>query len=344
MAKLSKIEDRPTPPEVYNWRVYVNTIIATFAAAMIGYDSAWLVSRNRNESAMDSLSYIRNLPPTHPYIVEEMVSMEATIEHERSLAGAGFLGPIRAVFASKALVMRLAHQCFPTIFKSIGVTSQNNSLLTTGVYGIIKIVGALVWLLYLVDQFGRRAVLIGGSAGGAVCMYYIAVYISIAKPATHPTKSLTPGGKSAIAFFYLWTVFYSPTWNGTPWVYTAEVFPQHVRVFSQACMAASNWLYSFLIARFTPQMFTAMGYGVYLFFASLMIVTIPFVFYVPETKQIPLERMDDIFTPGLAAWRAHSMVMDSFQHGQRTCKGQVLESFAKKSIPEKGEIEQVEVV
>ncbi len=35
---------------------------------------------------------------------------------------------------------------------------------------------------------------------------------------------------------------------------------------------------SFLIARFTPQMFTSMGYGVYLFFASLMVISIFYVF------------------------------------------------------------------
>ncbi|KAJ3977677.1 general substrate transporter [Lentinula raphanica] len=544
MVKLSKVEDRPTPPNVYNWRVYVNAIIATFAATMIGYDSAfigtsislasfkeefslatkstaelnlisanivsmyqagsfagailgypvgyflgrkwglfsaavifvigailqtvanssiglgifyagrviagiaigvasnlapiyvaeiappairgrliglyelmwqiggvigfwinygvslnlpvghkqwviafavqlipgglllvgslllsesprWLVSRDRNDDAMVSLSFIRNLPPEHPYIVEEMASIEATIQHERSLTGAGFLGPARAVFVSKALLLRLAlgslmfvwqnatginaiNYYSPTIFESIGVTGQNSSLLTTGVYGIIKLVGALVWLIYLVDQFGRRAVLIGGSAGGAVCMYYIAAYIAIAKPAENPTTSLTPGGKSAIAFFYLWTIFYSPTWNGTPWVYTAEIFPQHVRVFSQACMAASNWLYSFLIARFTPQMFTAMGYGVYLFFASLMIVSIPFVFlYVPETKQIPLERMDNIFAPGLPPWHAHRTVMQSIQHEQHAYrgKGQEFQPTSKTSVEENGsEKEEIEHV
>lgn len=42
MVKLTKVEDRPTPPEVYNWRVYVNAMVAAFAAVMIG--SALLLS------------------------------------------------------------------------------------------------------------------------------------------------------------------------------------------------------------------------------------------------------------------------------------------------------------
>ncbi len=39
---LSRVEDRPTPPEVYNWRVYYCAIVAATAAIMIGYDSAFI--------------------------------------------------------------------------------------------------------------------------------------------------------------------------------------------------------------------------------------------------------------------------------------------------------------
>ncbi|KAE9392936.1 hypothetical protein BT96DRAFT_257273 [Gymnopus androsaceus JB14] len=169
-------------------------------------------------------------------------------------------------------------------------------------------------------------------------MYYIAAYIAMAKPQLHPTTTLSSGGKSAIAFFYLWMGFYSPSWNGTPWVFTAKVFPQHTRTFPQACMAASNWLYLFLIACFTPQMFTAMGYKVYLFLASLMALSIAFVFlFVPETKQVLLERMEEIFAPGLPAWRAHSMVMgelrlEKHKYGSGEEKDQgTVENFKKAS-------------
>lgn len=44
MGILSKVEDRPTPPQVYNWRVYLTAALASFAAVMIGYDSAFIGS------------------------------------------------------------------------------------------------------------------------------------------------------------------------------------------------------------------------------------------------------------------------------------------------------------
>ncbi len=102
----------------------------------------------------------------------------------------------------------------------------------------------MAWLLYLVDQLGRRPLLMIGASGGAVSMYYIAAYIAIANPSGSSGGSVDAGGRSAVAAFYIWTLFYSPTWNGTPWVIGAEMFPQHVRTFTQACMAASNWLFT----------------------------------------------------------------------------------------------------
>ena len=42
MGLLNKVEDRPTPKEVYNWRVYFSAFVAASAAIMIGYDSAFI--------------------------------------------------------------------------------------------------------------------------------------------------------------------------------------------------------------------------------------------------------------------------------------------------------------
>ena len=43
-------------------------------------------------------------------------------------------------------------------------------------------------------------------------------------------------------------------------------------------------------------MFLTMSYGVYMFFACLMLLSIPYVYFlIPETKGVPLERMDELF-------------------------------------------------
>lgn len=42
MTLLQLKEDRPTPKAVYNWRVYICAATASFAACVIGYDSAFI--------------------------------------------------------------------------------------------------------------------------------------------------------------------------------------------------------------------------------------------------------------------------------------------------------------
>ena len=59
-------------------------------------------------------------------------------------------------------------------------------------------------------------------------------------------------------FFYLWTAFYTPSWNGTPWVLNSEIFDQSTRSLGQASAACNNWFWNFIISRFTPQMFLSM--------------------------------------------------------------------------------------
>jgi hypothetical protein len=64
----------------------------------------------------------------------------------------------------------------------------------------------------------------------------------VADPENNKSDQLSSGGISAMVFFYLWTAFYTPSWNGTPWVYNAEMFPQNVRTLGQAFAAGSNWV------------------------------------------------------------------------------------------------------
>lgn len=168
---------------------------------------------------------------------------------------------------------------------------------------------------YLIDQFGRRNLLIYGGVGGSVCMWIIGAYIKVADPANHPNTSgsLSAGGTAAMVFFYIWTACYTPSWNGTPWVINSEIFDQNTRSLGQASAAASNWFWNFIIGRFTPQMFLAMSYGVYMFFASLMLLSVAFVYFlVPETKSIPLETMDRLFEMRPVR-RANAIIMEELR-------------------------------
>jgi hypothetical protein len=199
----------------------------------------------------------------------------------------------------------------PTVFRSIGIQGTNTAFLTTGIFGVVKTTLTFIWLLWLIDHMGRRVLLIVGSIGGSLCMWFIGAYIKIADPESNQeNQKLSSGGIAAVFFFYLWTAFYTPSWNGTPWVVNSEMFNQNTRSLGQANAAANNWLWNFIVARFTEQMFRELKYGVYFFFASLMILSSFFVFFfIPETKSIPLECMDRLFEVK-PTWKANAVLME----------------------------------
>ncbi|KXL51157.1 hypothetical protein M433DRAFT_150938 [Acidomyces richmondensis BFW] len=276
----------------------------------------WLLSKNKREKALKNLCWIRNLPEDDMYIVEEVAFLDAALEEQATVIGNGFWKPFKAIATNHRVQWRffLGGMLFlwqngsginainyysPTVFKAIGIQGTDTTFLTTGLFGVVKTVLTFFWLFYLIDRLGRRLLLIIGAAGGSVCMWIIGGYINSINIKTAKTTSLGPGGTAAIFFFYLWTAFYTPSWNGTPWVLNSEMFDQNTRSLGQASAAMNNWFWNFIISRFTPQMFDNMGpsgCGVFYFFASMMIASIPFVwFLIPETKGIPLESMDRLF-------------------------------------------------
>lgn len=104
------------------------------------------------------------------------------------------------------------------------------------------------------------------------------------------------------------------------------MFDPNMRSLAQACAAASNWLWNFLISRFTPQMFSTMGYGVYFFFASLMICSVIFVYFlIPETKGVPLESMDRLFEIKPVR-KAHKQLVDQLREDEAQFRHEIEES------------------
>ncbi|KAI5917923.1 general substrate transporter [Camillea tinctor] len=310
-----------------------------FGTFWIRESPRWLFSANRREEAIENLCWIRQLDRNDVYIIEEIGFIDDDIERYRREVGSGFWKPFAAIkkrevqwrlFLGSMLFLwqngsgiNAINYYSPTVFKSLGISGTNASFLTTGIFGVVKTVVSFIWLLSLIDHMGRRSLLMAGGIGGSLCMWFIGAYICVADPTRNPTDGLTPAGIAAIFFFYLWTAFYTPSWNGTPWVLNSEIFDQSTRSLGQASAAASNWFWNFIISRFTPQMFETMEYGVYFFFASLMLLSVVFVYFlIPETKGVPLEAMDRLFEVK-PVFKAHKKIMEELKEQDEAFRSQM---------------------
>lgn len=291
----------------------------------------WLFTKGRIDEGVKNLCWIRNLEPDHVYIVEEITMMEQQIY----AIPQGFFKPIKEAFQDPKIRWRLflGHMLFilqnfaginainyysPTIFTSVGVSSQDTRYLMTGIFGVVKTVITILWLTVLVDKWGRRQLLLYGAVAGAICMYVIGALITARVYSDTPTSStLSSSGIATVFMVYLWTAVYTPSWNGTPWVINSEMFNQATRSIGQVCASMANWLWTFIIARITPNMVEGMGqsgFGMYFFFGAITTCSFFFVwFLLPETKQVPLDKMDRLFEIRPCA-KAQPTVMEELTH------------------------------
>ncbi|RDL33016.1 Uncharacterized protein BP5553_08455 [Venustampulla echinocandica] len=305
------------------WRVpmAVQLIPAGLLALMIPVlkeSPTWLIKQNREEEACKVYGYLRNLPVDHQYIAEDVAFVKKQIETERSIISGGkpnfssFLKDATKEALSKGMWNRFAlvfimfmwqawsgaaaiNYYSPTIFKSIGLTDVT---LWTGIYGIIKAAGSIIFYTFFIDSFGRKWPWIISSISCALCQYYLAAYIAIGAPKAGVVQSpsTVAGGKAATAFIMIFGAAWSFGANGLPWIISAEIFPSSLRSISGPFAGMSVWLWTFIVTKALPEMFTAMGYGVYIFFATcLLAASVYAFFFIHETKGLRVDQMDELF-------------------------------------------------
>lgn len=100
-------EDRPTPKEVYNWRVYVCAATASMAACTIGYDSAFIGTTLALPSFVEEFSFATMDPGKLALLKQNIVSVYQ--------AGA-FFGSLAAYFSSYFIGRRKSLIAFSLIF------------------------------------------------------------------------------------------------------------------------------------------------------------------------------------------------------------------------------------
>ncbi|KAK0732362.1 MFS sugar transporter-like protein [Apiosordaria backusii] len=275
----------------------------------------WLARQDRWEDCKRILSNIRNLPPTHPYVQEEFQEIVDQLEQERRLIGDATFwnlqremwtipGNRKRVLISITLMIcqqmtgtNAINTYAPTIFQNLGLTGTSTSLFSTGIYGIVKVVSCICFLLFMADSLGRRRSLLWTSIAQGLAMFYIGLYVRIAPP--KPGQDVPPAGYFALVSIFLFAAFFQFGWGPACWIYASEIPAARLRSLNVSYAAATQWLFNFVVARAVPTMLVTAGsdgYGTYLIFGSFCFSMFVFVwFFVPETKGISLEAMDKLF-------------------------------------------------
>ncbi|KAI1872872.1 uncharacterized protein JN550_003746 [Neoarthrinium moseri] len=271
-----------------------------------------LIARGKREQGLKNLCKLRNLPAEHHYVNQEYMEVCAQVDAEQEVTkGLNYWVVIKDIVTVPSNRRRffLAAWLFlfhkftgtdslnyfaPEIFEMIGVAPGSLSLLTTGVYGLVKLATTIIYVAYIVDRVGRRRPLMVGALLQATAMLYIALYVRFANPDS--TGGTPAGGIVGIIWIYIYAFGWSFGWSVAPYVVAAEIFPARIRSFSMSICFFINWIVDYGITKATPLMMTNLGWGTFLLYAVLTYIGFVFVFFcMPEFKGRSIESMDDLF-------------------------------------------------
>lgn len=194
-----------------------------------------------------------------------------------------------------------------TFFQSAG--TQLSPYVIQVILGAVSVIGTIP-ALHLIESWGRRRSLLLGAVLEAACSLIAGLvgHFTLAPQGT-PQELLTSrnkqGGDTLIAFAVLHVFFYSIFWGPTPWVYLGESFPLRVRPKSIALGSATNWLWNFLLGFFAPRIADDIGPLILMIFFGMLIFGYGYVYlFVPETKGLSLEEVDEMYRSGVKPWNS----------------------------------------
>ena len=195
---------------------------------------------------------------------------------------------------------------------------NDTTLLLTGIFGAVKVIACLVFVVFVAERFGRRFLLITGALVMAACMVVTGVVVKIypppapitsPPPAAASSSSQTGGGTepatlipippaalTTILLIYLNIAAFNLSWGPLPWPCIAEIFPTRMREPGVASGVAAQWLFNFAWSAATPYLMAACGWATFVLFGVLDLGIAAFVsrFFV-ETRGLALEEVEALF-------------------------------------------------
>ena len=137
---------------------------------------------------------------------------------------------------------------------------------------------------FIIDRFGRRPLMIVGSAGTAVCLGLVAWAFFVG--GDNMGTPVLIGLLGFIAFFAL-------SQGAVIWVFLSEIFPNRVRSKGQSLGSFTHWFMAAAVSWTFPVVAEASGGFAFAFFSVMMVLQLFFAVKVmPETKGLSLEELE----------------------------------------------------
>ncbi|CAI9106929.1 OLC1v1006178C1 [Oldenlandia corymbosa var. corymbosa] len=262
-----------------------------------------LIERNKREAGLRALKKIRG--------VEDVEREYQEIVHATEIA-AQVKTPFKNLFQRQSrpqlvcgMLLQICQQLTginvimfyaPVLFQTMGLGSDA-ALLSAVVTGSINSASTLV-AVFGVDRVGRRFLLIES----AVQMFLAQVVTGVILAKNLHSTNQIPKHYAYIVVFLIcfFVAGFAWSWGPLGWLIPSEIYPLETRTAGFFTAVAMNMLFTFIIAQAFLTLLCHMKSGIFFFFAVCILLMGSFAtFFLPETKGIPIDEMNE------RAWKKH---------------------------------------
>lgn len=278
----------------------------------------WLLLRGRSDEATTAMSRLRGLPRDHPVVQTELAGMDAQILHEmESTSNASLLDLLKETFVpvenrrrfflifmatlfSQWSGANAITQYLPSIFAYLGISGDETTFLTTGIYGIVKFTSTVFFALFMVDILGRRRSLLAGIGLQLTTLVFVAAYLGATQTMSTAEIRASAGASrastAAIIAIFLHAVAWSIGWFSIPYLVGSEVFPIRIRSLNVSISMALHWAFYFGCSRAMPSLLAATHqWGAFVFFACVCLVSLVYVYFaMPVSRPCSLGSVENL--------------------------------------------------
>lgn len=288
-------------------------ILGIAAVALVIPDTPrWYIANGQDSAALCVLARLQDKSESDQDVQEEFENIKETVQHEiantkpgwkhlfapgqgwkddairsrRRLLLACFIQAAQQLGGINALIYYSS-----TLFeKSLNFGDRDAARLAGGL-NMTLILGAAI-AIYLVDRVGRRRLLLPMISGMSLVFACQSGFVRSIEKGTATTNVRN----AAVTMLFLFQLFFSIGFQATVWMIPSEVLPLHIRTRGSALSTASNWICNFIVVKFTPSALANIGYKTYIIFTLFNAAWVPIIyFFLPETKGLTLEAVDELF-------------------------------------------------
>ncbi|XP_037451415.1 sugar transport protein MST4-like [Triticum dicoccoides] len=185
----------------------------------------------------------------------------------------------------------------PVLLTALGFKTEA-SLYSAVITGAVNVLSTFV-SMYTVDRVGRRMLLL--DAGVQMFLSLVAIAVVMRTRVTDRSDHL--GHDWAIMVVIIICNFVSSfawSWGPLGWLIPSETFPLETRSAGQSVSVCTNLLFTSILAQVFLSMLCHLKSFIFVFFSICVAIMSLFVlFFLPETKNIPIEEMVE------RVWKQH---------------------------------------